>query len=252
MKKFDGFIKNNLDNKIEKKLSEYLSKHKISPLDSIKLFPVFARRQILKRFLAHTELFKLSLNVPGDIAEFGVFHGFDLMTWANLLETYSIGNRTKIVYGFDNWKGFKKIMTEDGGENKKMQRTSGGYAPKMNKKDLVEAIKIFDEDRFIPQKPRVKLIEGDISKTIIEFTEKNPGIRFSLVHFDCDLYEPTSIALPIVWERLSKGGVLIFDEYAIKEWPGETKAVDEFLEKKKNIRLRTFDWTNAPAAYLIK
>jgi hypothetical protein len=98
----------------------------------------------------------------------------------------------------------------------------------------------------------VKLIEGDISKTIIEFTEKNPGIRFSLVHFDCDLYEPTSIALPIIWERLSKGGVLIFDEYAIKEWPGETKAVDEFLEKKKNIRLRTFDWTNAPAAYLIK
>ena len=110
MKKFDGFIKSNLDNKIEKKLSKYFNKHKISPLDSIKLFPVFSRRQTLKRFLAHTELFKMSLDVPGDIAEFGVFHGFDLMTWANLLETYSIGNRTKIVYGFDNWKGFKKIL----------------------------------------------------------------------------------------------------------------------------------------------
>ena len=30
MKKFDGFIKSNLDNKIEKKLSKYFNKHKIT------------------------------------------------------------------------------------------------------------------------------------------------------------------------------------------------------------------------------
>ena len=49
------------------------------------------------------------------------------MTWANLLETYSIGNRTKIVYGFDNWKGFKtKKMVED----KKVQELQEAMLPK--------------------------------------------------------------------------------------------------------------------------
>jgi hypothetical protein len=46
-----------------------------------------------------------------DIAELGMFRGLGLMTWANLLESYCIGDRTKIVYGFDNWKGFGKART---------------------------------------------------------------------------------------------------------------------------------------------
>ena len=81
---------------------------------------------------------------------------------------------------------------------------------------------------------------------------ENPGVRFSLIHFDCDLYEPTKAALNFLWSRVSRGGVLIFDEYSIKDWPGETKAVDEFLESNKGLQLKTFDWTNTPGAYLIK
>ena len=52
--------------------------------------------------------------------------------------------------------------------------------------------------------------------------------------------------------RHSYGGVVIFDEYSIKDWPGETKAVDEFLETQPGLRIKTLDWTNAPAGYLIK
>ncbi|EMO08132.1 hypothetical protein LEP1GSC137_4154 [Leptospira borgpetersenii str. Noumea 25] len=45
---------------------------------------------------------------------------------------------------------------------------------------------------------------------------------------------------------------MLFDEYGIHDWPGETKAVDEFLEEHQNLKLHTFSWTNSPAAYLIK
>jgi len=31
-------------------------------------------------------------------------------------------------------------------------------------------------------------------------------------------------------ERISRGGILIFDEYGIPDWPGETAAVDEFVK----------------------
>ena len=103
---FDGFKKTGIDGEIEDASPPHCETYGISPLDAVRHFAVLARRQLLKRFLAHTELFKLTLDVPGDIAELGVFRGLGLMTWANLLEAYCVGDRTKTVHGFDNWSGF--------------------------------------------------------------------------------------------------------------------------------------------------
>jgi len=249
---FDGFKKTGLDSPIEQRITDHCAKHDISALDAVKHFPVLARRQLLKRFLAHVELFKLTLAIPGDVAELGVFRGLGLMTWANLLEAYCIGDRTKMVYGFDNWKGFTELSPEDGRDERAAHKTVGGFSPESYYEELLDAIAIFDEDRFIPWKPRIRLIVGDIEDSVPEFCEQNPGVRFSLVHFDCDLYRPTKAALEALWPRIQRGGVVLFDEYGIPEWPGETQAVDELLEKHPEVRLRTFDWTNVPAAFLIK
>ena len=46
--------------------------------------------------------------------------------------------------------------------------------------------------------------------------------------------------------------MVLFDEYGIPDWQGETQAVDEFLADKPGLRLETFTWTNSPAAYLVK
>src|SRR5208337_1387460 len=94
---FDGLKKTGLDSTIEQAILNHCKKYHIDALDAVKIFPLLARRQWLKRFLAHTELFKLTLEVPGDIAELGVFRGAGLFTWANLLEAYCVGDRTKTV-----------------------------------------------------------------------------------------------------------------------------------------------------------
>jgi hypothetical protein len=120
MSVFDGVVKSTFDQDIEARLEQLFTAHGVQPLDALRQFPVFARRQNLKRFLAHAELFKLSIEIPGDIAELGVFRGLGLFTWANLLEAYCIGNRTKTVYGFDNWRGFETIAPEDGGTDPRM------------------------------------------------------------------------------------------------------------------------------------
>jgi hypothetical protein len=86
----------------------------------------------------------------------------------------------------------------------------------------------------------------------VQFVRENPGVRFSLLHLDCDLYKPTRAVLHALWDKVTRGGVVIFDEYAIADWPGETAAVDEFLTDKPELRLRTFSWTNVPGAYLVK
>jgi hypothetical protein len=240
------------DAQVERQIAEHCTRFAINPADAIKLFPVLARRQNLKRFLAHTQLFQQTLGVPGDIAELGVYRGLGLMTWANLLEAFCIGDRTKMVFGFDNWAGFTRLAPEDGAEREESGKTVGGFNPASFKRELLGAIDMFDSDRFIPWKPRIKLIDGDIAQTVPAFLSENPGVRFSLVHFDCDLYEPTHAALEAIWPKLARGGVLIFDEYGIHDWPGETAAVDQFMADKPDLRLQTFDWTNAPAAWLVK
>jgi len=251
-KKFDGFKKTGLDSEIEDNIEKHCNKFNIDPLEAIKLFPVLARRQWLKRFLAHHELFKMTINIPGDIAELGVFRGLGLMTWANLLESYCIGDRTKIVYGFDNWTGFVDLSNNDGKSDENIQKQKGGFSPEDYYQELIEAIDIFDNDRFIPWKKRIKLIKGNIEDTVEKFTLENPGVRFSLIHFDCDLYKPTKAALKYLWPLLLRGGVVLFDEYAIPDWPGETKAVDEFFENMNDITINTFSWTNTPAGVFVQ
>lgn len=226
----DGFKKAPPDQECEQAIAKHCEAFAIDPLTAVKLFPVLARRQWLKRFLAHVELFKLTLDVPGDIAELGVYRGAGLFTWANLLEAYCIGDRTKVVYGFDDWLG------------------RAGFTG-ASESEVRDAIKIFDNDRFVPWKQRIKVKVGDICKTV---TELSDGVRFSLIHFDCDLLDPTRAALDALWPRLSRGGVAIFDEYGQPDWPGETQAVDEFLIEHRRLRLMTFHWTNTPGAYLVK
>lgn len=237
------------DANIAQLLYEHCDGYEIDPLDSIKLFPVLARRQWLKRFLAHAELFKLTIDVPGDIAELGVYRGAGLFTWANLLEAYCIGDRTKVVYGFDNWQGFTELSPQDG--IPEGDKVVGGFNPARYKNELQSAVEIFDADRFANWKPRIQLVEGPIEQTVRDFVDLHTGCRFSLVHFDCDLYAPTKAALEAIWPRVASGGVVLFDEYAMKEWPGETQAVDEFFADK-NVQLRKLTWNNTPGAYVVK
>ena len=48
------------------------------------------------------------------------------------------------------------------------------------------------------------------------FVEENPGLRISLMHVDCDLYQPTRVAIETLWPRVVRGGVVIFDDYGIR------------------------------------
>ncbi|HZP76261.1 MAG TPA: TylF/MycF/NovP-related O-methyltransferase [Pseudolabrys sp.] len=248
----DGARKSVSDADIEARIQAHCEKYGIDSLTAVKNFVILTRRHALKRFLAHVEFFKMTVELPGDILELGVFRGMGLFTWANLLESYSIGDRTKIVYGFDNWRGFISLAKEDGAEIPGSGKQVGGFDASSYLAELKDAIALFDSDRFIPQKARIKLVDGDICETIPRFLADNPGVRFSLVHFDCDLYRPTKVALEGVWNRVVRGGVLLFDEYAISDWPGETRAVDEFFADKLGVTVKTLSWTNTPAGYVIK
>jgi len=252
-KKFDGIANFTSDDEIERKLESHFNKHALSSLEILKNFQIYARRISLKKFLAHYELFQKTINLPGDIVELGVFQGRSLMSWGNFLEIHNMGDRQKQVFGFDTFQGFVGLSEKDGQKNETNQKFEGGFNAHDDEVVLKEAIEIFDEDRFIPYKPRIKLIKGDISATLPKFLNDNQGLRISLLHFDCDLYEPTLKGLELLWPLVVPGGVVLFDEYAIRPWAGESNAVDDYFKKTEtNIKIQKFSWSPNPGGYVVK
>lgn len=75
---------------------------------------------------------------------------------------------------------------------------------------------------------RTKLIKGLLQETM----NLNKSVAFA--HIDVDYYDPVKSSISQIWPLLSKGGIVIFDDYL--DWGGCKKAVDEFFSDKKNFR----------------
>ena len=91
---------------------------------------------------------------------------------------------------------------------------------------------------------RVKNSRGGRSK---DYVKKNLGFRISMLILDVDNYEGTLEILNNLYKKMAKGGIIVFDEYAL-QGHGESDAVDEFFKNKK-IKLKSFSWANSPTAY---
>lgn len=250
-RKFDGRANFGADDDIEGLLDDHFQRFGITQNEVGRNFSIYTRRIFLKRFLAHYELFLKVMNLPGDIVELGVYRGATLMSWANFLEIRNMGDRQKQVFGFDNFAGITELHEKDGREDLKVGKVVSGYNSGPFEEILEDAISIFDRDRFIPYKPRVKLVKGNIEETVPRFVEENPGLRICLLHFDADMYQPTKVGLEYLWPRVVPGGVVLFDEYGLRPWEGESQAVEEFFAGQK-VAIRRFDWTPNPGGYLIK
>ena len=89
------------------------------------------------------------------------------------------------------------------------------------------------------------LVDGDIEESVPRFCKENSGLRISLLHVDCDLYKPTKVALECLWPRIVPGGVVVFDDYGVRPWEGESTATDEYFADK-DVEIRRFDWGAEP------
>jgi len=196
-------------------------------------FGKYVRRHELVRFIVQYELFKKVLNVKGCIVECGVYEGAGVMTWAKLsaaLEPYAFLRK---IYGFDTFEGFPSVSDAD----------LEGPAPVADVgrlrvdydvvADLQERIREFDATRYLPHIEKVTLIKGDAVRTIPEFVAANPQLIISLLYLDFDLYEPTAAALKYFLPRMGKGSIIAFDEANDAKWPGETRALLEYLDLKQ-------------------
>ncbi len=59
-----------------------------------------------------------------------------------------------------------------------------------------------------------------------------PETRWSFVHVDVDLYEPTYATLEYFYPRLVEGGVILCDDYGSAIFPGAQRAWHRFCDER--------------------
>ncbi|MCB8823451.1 TylF/MycF family methyltransferase [Microvirga rosea] len=216
------------------------------------LFPVYASRRSFIRQLAHYELFKLTMELPGHYVDVGVYYGKSFFSWHKYLEVLTPTATHKKVIGFDSFAGFPKLAVEDGDADVSIQKSVGGLSSENFLEEFETLLALQNSDGVLPT-GRGIVVKGDVCETLPKWLLDNPEARICLLNLDVDLYEPTKVALEEAWDRIVPGGVLILDEYGTSKWPGEAKAWDEFSRSRGiTAPLKRFPWANAPGAYLIK
>ncbi|MEP3302197.1 MAG: dTDP-6-deoxy-L-hexose 3-O-methyltransferase, partial [Roseibium sp.] len=115
--------------------------------------------------------------------------------------------------------------------------------------DIAQGLQLSDMNRAVPHIQRGELVRGDATDTIPRYVKDNPHLVVAMLYLDFDIYEPTKVALETILPLMPKGGIVAFDELAVRHWPGETRALKEFVDLN-NLRIRRFPF-EAYASYAV-
>lgn len=224
-----------------------ISKNTQELFDSFNNFIMSSDKRVFNKLIARTLLYDEVKNIPGDIVECGVFKGTGIYSFLKLKRLYN-PNSSKKVIGFDFFNTDGLLSSIKSNQDKETMSTlfkgrnfkhSDTYKEYLEQDILSNG---FTEDDFL-------LIEGDVIKTSKDFVEQNPGFKISLLYMDLDLEKPTYHTLVNLWDNMSKGGIIVFDEYGYHKW-SESIGVDRFIEEKK-LELKNLNYF-CPTAYIKK
>lgn len=191
------------------------------------------------KLLYQYEIYKKITDLPGDILEFGVFKGASLirfLTYRSILEN----NFSRKIIGFDTFSKFP--MQKEKSDIKIIKEFTLDAGNPISKDELNS---ILIKKRF----ENFELIEGKVEDTLKKFIEKNRNTKISLLHLDMDVYKPTKYVLDILEKRIVKNGIILIDDYGTME--GATKALDEFLKKRNDLKIKKLSFYKVPS-FIIK
>lgn len=194
----------------------------------------------ISKILAQYELYKMVKDVPGAIVECGVFKGASLLRFAMFRDLFS-NPFSKRIIGFDTFGEFPETEFEQDKTLRKKFIDNAG-ASSISKEQLLLILKHKEITR------NIELVEGDISQTVPNYLENHPELKISLLNLDTDIYEPAVVILQQLFPRITRGGVLILDDYGV--FPGETKAVDDYFKDQKT-EIKKFPFCMTPC-YVLK
>jgi hypothetical protein len=191
----------------------------------------------LSKMLAHYELYKSIVGLPGHIVECGVYKGASFLRFATFREILESPHSRKII-GFDafgrfpeegantNDRDFIRSFTAEGGDG-------------ISHDCFIEVLSHKGFENF-------ELIEGDICSTVPRYVANHPELKIALLHVDVDVYQSSRVILEQLFDRVVRHGLVVFDDYGTVA--GETLAVDEFLQRtQKELSIEKLPISHIPA-----
>lgn len=221
---------NSMEKNLRKQLFELFKKCPIPDNELFANLGIFLSRWQLGRILNICELYEKTIDIQGDILEFGCRWGQNLVLWKSMMSLFDPYNITRKIVGFDTFKGFKDVHEKDGNHpiiDKNNYNTTVNYQDYL-KQILEYHRKINPNSNF----DNCFIYAGDASEMIKNFLDEYPETIIAMVYFDMDVYEPTKKVLERIMPYLTKGSIVVFDELGMKEFPGETIAFREVFGSK--------------------
>lgn len=186
--------------------------------------------------------------IEGDIIECGIASGANFATM--MLGASEDLSRT--FWGFDSFEGIQLAGKKD-----TLQAGIGAITHDVNvpdsellissgitshsKESVLINFKNWGVDKF-----NIKLVEGWVQNTIDTVIDEIKSI--SILRLDMDIYNPTKYTLEKLYPLITKGGVIIIDDW---ELDGVRIAVEEYLKENK-IKVKMLSIPNSTPKYFFK
>jgi len=195
-----------------------------------------ARVQALIRAVKYV----INNDIPGDIVECGVWKGGSMMAAALTLSQMQASGRS--LYLYDTFEGMvepdeRDVDLRGGRAPARFEQSRNGANSSSWCCSGLDSVKLaLHSAGYDPN--RIFLIQGKVEDTL----PRQVPERIALLRLDTDWYESTKCELIHLYPRLSRGGVLILDDYG--HWMGARKAADEYIaENNLCIFLNRIDYS---------
>lgn len=222
-------------------ITEHLS-GTFNELKSSKYEGYFLNRSIENVGYSHTMMGSLRLNnlhqcldhirlkqVPGDFIECGVWRGGGCIFMAGYLKTYAMQNRN--IYVADSFDGLPDpTMPQDMGIDLSKKKVPELAICIDTVKQNFSNYDLFDDN--------VHFLKGWFKDTLMNSIMG----KLALLRLDGDYYESTMDILIALYDKVTTGGIIIVDDYALQ--PCREAVTDFFAERGEQIpQFETIDWT---------
>lgn len=155
----------------------------------------------------------ISENIPGDFIETGIWRGGACIFMRGILAAYGITDRT--VWAADSFEGVPPpTWPEDAGFDISRDVLPVLAVPLEDVQQLFSRYGLLDE--------KVQFLKGWFKDSL----PRAPIEKLSILRLDGDLYESTMTALAPLFNKVSRGGFVIVDDYG--SCPPCKRAVDDF------------------------
>lgn len=168
--------------------------------------------------------------VSGDVVECGVGKAKSFQMLALLL---SESGQPRTLWGFDSFAGYPEPSAEDASP-RNIRKGEWKVITADEARRILERARL--PEPFL--RDRVRIIEGFFEDTLA----REPLGPIALLHLDVNLYRSYRTCLEVLFPKVARGGIVMFDEYMnadeAEKCPGAKRAIDEYFRGRRERPVR--------------